>query len=58
MPRRIIDISVSLDSDIASDPPGHMPEVKYFNHHATERTSSRSFPGQKSKTCRVARGGP
>ncbi|CAM5427669.1 cyclase family protein [Eoetvoesiella caeni] len=47
MTRRIVDISVSLDSDIASDPPGHMPEVKYFNHQATAADVVSFFPGAK-----------
>jgi len=33
MPRRIIDISVSLKMGIASDPPHMLPEIEYVDHH-------------------------
>lgn len=33
MPRRIIDISVSLKAGIASDPPQMLPEIEYVDHH-------------------------
>jgi kynurenine formamidase len=32
MPRRIIDLSVSLSAGIASDPPGLRPEIAYIGH--------------------------
>ena len=35
MARRIIDISVPLQASIASDPPHMLPQVQYFDHHAT-----------------------
>ena len=35
MPRRIIDISVSLQAGIASDPPQMAPQIEYLDHHAT-----------------------
>jgi kynurenine formamidase len=33
MPRRIIDLSVSLKAGIASDPPHMLPEIDYVDHH-------------------------
>ncbi|MCX8133920.1 MAG: cyclase family protein [Roseococcus sp.] len=33
MPRRIIDLSVSLKAGIASDPPHMLPEIEYVDHH-------------------------
>lgn len=33
MPRRIVDISVSLKAGIASDPPHMLPEIDYVDHH-------------------------
>ncbi len=35
MPRRIVDISVALQSGIASDPPRMLPHIDYLDHHAT-----------------------
>ncbi len=32
MATRIIDISVALENDIASDPPGHEPKITYVGH--------------------------
>ena len=45
MPSRIIDISVALQSDIASDPPGHEPKIAYFAHKETAPEVCRFFPG-------------
>ncbi|MFN3449018.1 MAG: cyclase family protein, partial [Roseococcus sp.] len=33
MPRRIVDLSVSLKAGIASDPPHMLPEIEYVDHH-------------------------
>jgi kynurenine formamidase len=45
MPRRIIDISVALQSDIASDPPGTEPKITYTAHAEGGHQMLRSFPG-------------
>ncbi|NYT70520.1 cyclase family protein [Pusillimonas noertemannii] len=45
MTRRYVDISVPLETDIASDPPGHLPYIKYFDHHATAADVVSFFPG-------------
>ena len=45
MPRRIIDISVALQGEIASDPPGMEPKIKYFEHKRTAKEVCRFFPG-------------
>jgi kynurenine formamidase len=45
MPRRIIDISVSLRGDIASDPPGMEPKIKYFTHKRSAKDVCSYFPG-------------
>jgi kynurenine formamidase len=47
MPRRIVDLSVALEADIASDPPGGEPKITYIGHKdpaGVERMLS-SFPG-------------
>lgn len=41
----IIDISVPLQAGIASDPPGHLPEIDYYDHAATADDVLAFFPG-------------
>ena len=45
MTRRIIDISVPLQSDIASDPPGTEPKIVYFDHKQSAPQVCAFFPG-------------
>ncbi|TSE01524.1 cyclase family protein [Skermania sp. ID1734] len=45
--RRIVDLSVSLQAGIASDPPGHLPEIDYFDHQDTREDMLRFFPGAR-----------
>lgn len=40
-----IDISVPLKSGIASDPPGHTPQITYVDHRASARDVVSFFPG-------------
>ena len=47
MARRIIDISCTLRSGIASDPPGHEPKIEYVDHKQTVDLVCRFFPGLK-----------
>lgn len=42
---KIIDLSVPLQSGIASDPPGHCPEITYYNHAETAEEVTSFFPG-------------
>jgi hypothetical protein len=43
--RRLVDISVPLQAGIASDPPGHLPEIDYYSHADTAEDVAAFFPG-------------
>ena len=45
MPRRFIDISVTLDADIVSDPPLIQPRIDYLSHDQTAGQVAAFFPG-------------
>ena len=45
MARRIIDISIPLESDVASDPPVALPKIQYLRHHETIERIRGFFPG-------------
>lgn len=45
MTRRFVDLSVPLQAGIASDPPGHLPEIDYYDHRQTAAEVVSFFPG-------------
>ena len=47
MTRRLIDISVPLENDVASDPPGYLPRIEYVDHKTSVPELQRVFPGLK-----------
>ena len=49
MPRRFIDLSVSVDNDITSDPPIMLPEIDYMTHDQTAGQMIDFFPGLKKE---------
>ena len=49
MARRILDLSVALEADIASDPPIMLPEIDYHAHAETAGQIASFFPGLKAE---------
>ena len=45
MPRRFIDLSVALETEIASDPEIMLPEIEYMSHADTAEQVMSFFPG-------------
>jgi kynurenine formamidase len=43
--RTIVELSVPLQAGIASDPPGHVPEIDYYDHRQTAAEVVSFFPG-------------
>lgn len=49
MPRRIVDLSIFLENDVASDPPGLEPKIEYFTHENTFEQIAPFFPGLRKQ---------
>lgn len=47
MPRKLVDLSIYLENDVASDPPGLEPKIEYFTHENTYAQIAPFFPGLK-----------
>jgi kynurenine formamidase len=45
MSRRIVDLSIHLENDVASDPPGLRPRITYHRHDASFAQMAPFFPG-------------
>jgi kynurenine formamidase len=45
MPRRIVDLSITIDTDVISDPPLMQPEIDYFDHQSTAPQMATFFEG-------------
>ena len=56
MPRRIVGLSVALEAGIASDPPGHTPEIACIDHRQSTADVVRVFPGLATEALPGAEG--
>lgn len=49
MPRQFIDISIPIENDVASDPPGIEPKITYFDQKQSVDQMLAFFPGLKAE---------
>ena len=43
--RRIVDLSIYLENDVVSDPPGFQPRIEYVDHRQSREQMLGFFPG-------------
>jgi hypothetical protein len=43
--RRIIDLSIFLENEVISDPPGYRPKIEYIDHKMSVPEIMGFFPG-------------
>ncbi len=45
MGHKIVDLSIYLENDVISDPPGHQPQIQYIKHSDSAQDIANIFPG-------------
>ncbi|MFZ9315298.1 MAG: cyclase family protein [Burkholderiaceae bacterium] len=49
MPRKFVDLSITLENDVLSDPPAFAPKIEYLTHQDTVEQIAQFFPGLKKE---------
>jgi kynurenine formamidase len=49
MARRFVDLSITLENDVLSDPPAFAPKIEYLTHQDTVEQIAQFFPGLKKE---------
>jgi kynurenine formamidase len=49
MTRRFVDLSITLENDVLSDPPAFAPKIEYLTHQDTIEQIAQFFPGLKKE---------